>query len=71
MREYYLHARVIHRISRRLIARCRETLARRGAVHRRLRQDALADGLIVIDEQIHLAHPDGRAFREDRFPEKR
>jgi [protein-PII] uridylyltransferase len=65
MRDYYLHARVIHRISRRLIARCRETLARRGAVQRRLRQDALADGLIVIDAQIHLAHPDGRAFRED------
>jgi [protein-PII] uridylyltransferase len=65
MRDYYLHARVIHRISRRLIARCRETLARRGAVQRRLRQEALADGIIVIDEQIHLAHPDGRAFRED------
>lgn len=65
MRDYYLHARAIHRVSRRLIARCRETLAHRGAVQRRLRQDALADGLIVIDEQIHLAHPDGRAFRED------
>jgi [protein-PII] uridylyltransferase len=65
MRDYYLHARVIHRVSRRLIARCRETLARRGAVQRRLRQEALADGLIVIDEQVHLAHPDGRAFRED------
>ena len=65
MRDYYLHARVIHRISRRLIARCRETLARRGAVQRRLRQEALADGIVVIDEQIHLAHPDGRAFRED------
>ncbi|HYB43969.1 MAG TPA: [protein-PII] uridylyltransferase [Candidatus Methylomirabilis sp.] len=65
MRDYYLHARVIHRVSRRLIARCRETLAHRGAVQRRLRQEALADGLIVIDEPIHLAHPDGRAFRED------
>jgi [protein-PII] uridylyltransferase len=65
MRDYYLHARVIHRVSRRLIARCRETLAHRGAVQRRLRQEALADGLIVIDEQIHLAHADGRAFRED------
>ncbi|HYU14825.1 MAG TPA: [protein-PII] uridylyltransferase [Candidatus Acidoferrum sp.] len=65
MRDYYLHARVIHRVSRRLIARCRETLAHRGAVQRRLRQEALADGLIVIDEKIHLAHPDGRAFRED------
>ena len=29
MRDYYLHARVIHRVSRRLIARCRETLSRR------------------------------------------
>ena len=42
-----------------------ETLSRRGAVQRRLRQDALADGLIVIDGQLHLADPDGRAFRED------
>jgi [protein-PII] uridylyltransferase len=65
MRDYYLHARVVHRVSRRLIARCRETLARRGAVQRRLRQDALADGLIVIDDQMRLAHADGRAFRED------
>src|SRR5215468_2535621 len=65
MRDYYLHARVIHRVSRRLIARCRETLARRVSVHRRLRQEALADGLIVIDDQIRLAHSDGRAFRED------
>src|SRR4029078_11021085 len=29
MRDYYLHARAIHRISRRLIARCQETLSRR------------------------------------------
>src|SRR5215468_6759109 len=65
MRDYYLHARVIHRVSRRLIARCRETLAHRGAVQRRLRQEALADGLIVIDDQLRLAHSDGRAFRED------
>ncbi|HET7874782.1 MAG TPA: [protein-PII] uridylyltransferase [Methylomirabilota bacterium] len=64
MRDYYLHARVIHRVSRRLIARCRETLARRGAVGRRLRQEAQADGLIVLDEQIRLVHSDGRAFRE-------
>lgn len=63
MRDYYLHARVIHRVSRRLIARCRETLSRRGTVQRRLRQEALADGLIVLDEQLHLAQPDGRAFR--------
>jgi len=64
MRDYYLHARVIHRVSRRLIARCRETLSRRATVQRRLRQEALADGLIVLDEQLHLAQPDGRAFRE-------
>ncbi len=64
MRDYYLHARVIHRVSRRLIARCRETLGRRGSVQRKLRQDALADGLIVIADRIHLARPDGRAFRE-------
>ena len=65
MRDYYLHARVIHRVSRRLIARCRETLSRRATVQRRARQEALADGLIVLDEQLHLAQPDGRAFRED------
>ncbi len=65
MRDYYLHARVIHRVSRRLIARCRETLSRRSAVHGRLRQEAMADGLVVMDEQIRLVHPDGRAFRED------
>ena len=65
MRDYYLHARVIHRVSRRLIARCRETLSRRASVQRRLRQEALADGLIVLDEQLHLAHADGRAFREE------
>ncbi|HET9922812.1 MAG TPA: [protein-PII] uridylyltransferase [Methylomirabilota bacterium] len=65
MRDYYLHARVIHRVSRRLIARCRETLSRRATVQRRLRQEALADGLVVIDERLHLAQPDGRAFREE------
>src|SRR5215470_678668 len=65
MRDYYLHARVIHRVSRRLIARCRETLAHRGGVQRRLRQEALADGLIVIDDKIHLAHQDERVFRKD------
>ena len=31
MRDYYLHARAIHRVSRRLIARCQETLSRRGS----------------------------------------
>jgi [protein-PII] uridylyltransferase len=65
MRDYYLHARVIHRVSRRLIARCRETLSRRGSVHGRLRQEAMADGLVVMDGELRLAHPDGRAFREE------
>jgi len=65
MRDYYLHARVIHRVSRRLIARCRETLSRPRPVQRRLRQEALADGLYVLDGQLHLVEPDGRAFRED------
>jgi [protein-PII] uridylyltransferase len=65
MRDYYLHARVIHRVSSRLIARCQETLSRRRTVQRRLRQEALADGLFVMDERIHLVHPDGRDFRAD------
>ncbi len=65
MRDYYLHARVVHRVSSRLIARCQETLSRRGTVQRRLRQEALADGLYVMDERIHLVHPDGRDLRED------
>jgi [protein-PII] uridylyltransferase len=65
MRDYYLHARVIHRVSKRLIARCRETLSRSGPVQRRLRQEALADGLYVLDGQLHLVDGDGRAFRED------
>src|SRR5438445_1165063 len=44
MRDYYLHARAIHRLSKRLIARCQETLSRRGSAERRRRQQALADG---------------------------
>ena len=65
MREYYLHARAIHRVSRRLIARCQELLSRRGSAHRGLRQEALADGLLFFDGQLHLARPDGQAFVED------
>src|SRR5882672_740092 len=65
MRDYYLHARVVHRVSSQLILRCQETLSRRGTVQRRLRQEALADGLYVMDERIHLVHPDGRDLRED------
>jgi [protein-PII] uridylyltransferase len=64
MRDYYLRARVIHRISRRLIARCQETLARRDGAARRERQQALADGLVFIDGRLYLA--DGpEVFRED------
>src|SRR5712692_9997911 len=58
MRDYYLHARVIHRVSRRLIARCQETLSRRGSAERRQRQQALADGLVFFDGQLHLADRD-------------
>src|SRR5919106_1182143 len=55
MHDYYLHARVIHRISRRLIARCQESLSRRGSAERRERQQALADGLVFFDGKLHLA----------------
>jgi [protein-PII] uridylyltransferase len=65
MRDYYLHARVIHRVSSRLIARCQETLSRRGTALRRHRHEALADGIFVMDERIHLVHPDGRDFRAE------
>jgi [protein-PII] uridylyltransferase len=65
MREYYLRARAIHRVSRRLIARCQETLSRRGSVGAGLRQEALADGLLVWGGTLHLADPDGRALREE------
>jgi [protein-PII] uridylyltransferase len=57
MRDYYLHARTIHRISARLIARCQEGLARRTTVGRRDRRAALADGLVVYDGRLHLAEP--------------
>ncbi|HYE89887.1 MAG TPA: [protein-PII] uridylyltransferase, partial [Terriglobales bacterium] len=65
MRDYYLHARVIHRISRRLIARCQESLSRRGAVERRERQQALADGLVFFDGQLHLADRNPGLLRRD------
>src|SRR5262245_1580470 len=54
MREYYLHARVIHRVSRRLIARCQETLSRRGSAERRQRKQALADGLVFLEGRVNL-----------------
>src|SRR5512145_2165644 len=65
MREYYLNARVIHRVSRRLIARCQETLSRRGTAARRQRQQALADGLVFFDGRLHLADRKPEALRVD------
>jgi [protein-PII] uridylyltransferase len=65
MRDYYLHARAIHRLSRRLIGRCQQTLSRRNTAERRNRQQALADGLVFIDGQLHLADRDPAALRED------
>jgi [protein-PII] uridylyltransferase len=58
MRDYYLNARVLHRVSRRLIARCQETLWRRGSAERRERQQALADGFVFLDGKLHLADRD-------------
>ena len=65
MREYYLHARVIHRVSRRLIARCQETLSRRGSAERRERQQALADGLVFFDGRLHLSTATPARLRTD------
>ena len=65
MRDYYLHARRIHRVSRRLIARCQETLSRRGPAERRQRQQALADGLVFFDGRLHLADRDAGGLRAD------
>src|SRR5437867_9910711 len=65
MRDYYLHARAIHRISRRLIARCQETLSRRRSAQRRQRQQALADGLVFFDGRLHLADRDASPLRSD------
>src|SRR5688572_26458073 len=65
MRDYYLHARRIHRLSRRLIARCQETLSRRGSAERRQRQQALADGLVFFDGRLHLADRDAGGLRSD------
>jgi len=65
MRDYYLHARVIHRISRRLIARCQESLSRRGSAERRERQQALADGLVFFDGQLHLVDRNPGLLRRD------
>jgi [protein-PII] uridylyltransferase len=65
MRDYYLHARVLHRVSRRLIARCQETLAGRGAAARRERQHALADGLVFLDGRLYLAGGRADVFVKD------
>ncbi|PYN34375.1 MAG: [protein-PII] uridylyltransferase [Candidatus Rokuibacteriota bacterium] len=65
MRDYYLHARAIHRVSRRLIARCQETLSRRGSAGRRQRQQALADGLVFFDGQLHLIDRDAGPLRAE------
>jgi [protein-PII] uridylyltransferase len=65
MRDYYLHARVIHRISRRLISRCQESLSRRGSAERRERQQALADGLVFFDGRLHLVDRNPGLLRRD------
>ena len=65
MRDYYLHARAIHRVSRRLIARCQETLSRRGSAGGRQRQQALADGLVFFDGQLHLVDRDASPLRAE------
>src|SRR5881296_526720 len=62
MREYYLHARAIHRVSLRLIARCQETVTVRGVAERRNRHQALADGLVFIDGRLYLADRDSAVF---------
>ena len=65
MRDYYLHARRIHRVSRRLIARCQETLSQRGSAERRDRQQALADGLVFIDGRLYPADERADVFAGD------
>src|SRR4029453_18113754 len=63
MRDYYLHARVIHRVSRRLIARCQEMLSRRVSAEGRQRQQALGAGLVFFYGQLHLPHRDPGPLR--------
>jgi [protein-PII] uridylyltransferase len=65
MRDYYLHARVIHRVARRLIARCQDTLSRRKSAALRERQQALADGLVFLDGRLHLADQKVDRFATD------
>jgi [protein-PII] uridylyltransferase len=65
MREYYLHARAIHRMAGRLIARCQETLGRRDPAARRVRQQALADGLVFIDGRLYPAERGAEALADE------
>jgi [protein-PII] uridylyltransferase len=65
MRDYYLNARALHRVSRRLIARCQETLSARGSAEGRQRQQALADGLVFFDGRLHRADRDPQVLRRD------
>jgi [protein-PII] uridylyltransferase len=65
MRDYYLNARAIHRVSRRLIARCQETLSARGSAERGQRQQALADGLVFFDGRLHRADRDPGVLRRE------
>src|SRR5213080_3617728 len=65
MRDYYLNARAIHRVSQRLIARCHETLWVRGSAERRQRLQALADGLVFFDGRLHRADRDPGVLRRD------
>src|SRR2546425_28251 len=65
MRDYYLNARAIHRVSQRLIARCHETLWVRGSAERRQRPQALAAGLVFFDGRLHRADRDPRVLRRD------
>src|SRR5216117_102336 len=65
MRDYYLNARAIHRVSQRLIARCHETLWVRGSAERRQRLQALDDGLVFFDGRLHRADRDPGVLRRD------
>ena len=65
MREYYLHARTMHRVSSRLIARCQETLSRRRPVRRRLRQRGIEEGFVFYDGKVRLAVAQEKVFAKD------
>jgi [protein-PII] uridylyltransferase len=52
-------------VSKRLIARCQETLRHYGSAERRQRQQALADGLVFFDGRLHLVDRDPRPLRAD------